>query len=102
MFQRFKAAAGQAAVWTAFSVTLSAAPAAFAAENKCALKPIVSVHMQTLPSGRVTLPMTLDGRPSHLLLDTGGVARALTDAVRRRPGSDRLFAPGHVKVHLRP
>ncbi len=97
MFQRFKAAAGQAAVWTAFSVTLSAAPAAFAAEDKCALKPIVSVHMQTLPSGRVTLPMTLDGRPSHLLLDTGGVARALTSPVvdelglKRRQSNIELY-----------
>ena len=54
---------------------------AFAAEDKCALKPLLTLQMQKLPSGHVTLPITLNGRPSQLMFDTGGGVRSLTSSL---------------------
>ncbi len=51
------------------------------AEEACTLNSLMTLQMQRLPSGHVTLPITLDGRPSQMLFDTGGVVPSLTSAV---------------------
>ncbi len=79
----------------AMAAALSA-PRAFA-DDKCALKPMLTLQMEKLPSGHVALPITLNGRPSHLIFDTGGGVRSLTSAVvdelhlKRRQGTTNMI-----------
>ena len=73
---------------TAVALAFSAQTPVVAAE-KCSLKQLASMEMTELPSGVWTVPMTLNGRASHLMLDTGGGIRALTEDVVTELGLPR-------------
>lgn len=60
---------------------LFAAPLAAAEPENCALKTIAKLPMTTLPSGRVTVPLTVMQRPSNFLLDTAGAISQLNTYV---------------------
>ncbi len=60
------------------------------AEENCALKPLVTLPMTEAPSGLFTIPMTLNGRETHLVLDTGGGIRALKPFVVEELGLRRI------------
>jgi len=57
----------------------------------CMLKRLVSLDMSTLPEGRVTIPITVAGRQSQFMVDSGAFFSAIEDgfarsvSLRRRP-----------------
>ena len=63
------------------ALALASAAPAFAADAKCQLRAVATLPMHPLPSGLVTLPMTLNGRPSELMFDSAGGIRALMPEV---------------------
>lgn len=79
LFDVVRAARQIATVSAVFSAL--AVSSAFAADAKCQLKALATLPMHPLPSGLVTLPMTLNGRPSELMFDSAGGIRALMPEV---------------------
>jgi predicted aspartyl protease len=53
------------------------AGSASAADN-CVLRQLLKLDMTTVPDGRVSVPMTVSGRPLNMLIDTGGLFSMLT------------------------
>jgi predicted aspartyl protease len=49
------------------------------AAETCKLSRLMKFDMTTLDSRRVTIPMTVDGQPQRMLVDTGGLLTALRD-----------------------
>lgn len=52
---------------------------AMAAEtDKCALKQLANLPLETLADGRVAIPLMVDGKPFFFMVDTGGVSLTMT------------------------
>jgi len=63
------------------AVLLSGGPASAQQAPNCQLRVMVELDMQTLPDGRVTIPVQLDGRDYRLMVDTGGYINTLSEHV---------------------
>jgi predicted aspartyl protease len=63
------------------AVLLSGGPASAQQAPNCQLKVMAELDMQTLPDGRVTIPVQLDGRDYRLMVDTGGYINTLSEHV---------------------
>jgi len=59
----------------------SGRPASAQEAQDCHLRPMAQLDMQTLPDGRVTIPVQLDGRDYRLMVDTGGYINTVSEHV---------------------
>lgn len=62
----------------ALLAALASVPARADDDGKCRLVREDSLDMTFVPDGRVSVPMTIDGRPARMLVDTGGLISMLT------------------------
>jgi len=60
---------------------LSGGPTMAQQGQDCRVRPLAELDMQTLPDGRVTIPVQLDGRDYRLLVSTGGYVNTLSEHV---------------------
>src|SRR5689334_15548347 len=63
------------------AVPLFGGPASAQQAPNCQLTVMAKLDMQTLPDGRVTIPVQLDGRDYRLVVDTGGYINTLSEHV---------------------
>lgn len=55
-------------------------------EPDCKLHPAMRVDMQTIPDGRVTIPVQFEGHDYRLMVDTGGYINTVSPNVVRQEG----------------
>ena len=56
----------------AFCALLGWGPAIAEEPKKCDLRAVMAAEMQTIPDGRVTIPVQFEGHDYRLMVDTGG------------------------------
>lgn len=80
--------------------SIEKAPAA--TRENCALQTVASVDLRTLSSGLVTVPVTIQDREAHLVVDTGSVYSVVTqdivDDIRASTRSARSVLAGNMEL----
>tara|TARA_R110000868_G_scaffold113557_4_gene304665 strand:- start:760 stop:1764 length:1005 start_codon:yes stop_codon:yes gene_type:complete len=84
----------------AFLLALISNGTTLAADDQCALKQMLILQMEKLPSGRVTVPLVLNGHPKRFLLDLGGNLLSISSrvaeelAIKRKESGLVLYRAG--------
>lgn len=65
-------------------------------QQDCALHMIASLDMQTIPDGRVTIPVQFEGHDHRLMVDTGGYISTVTPLLATEEGYKAHVSHGTV------
>jgi predicted aspartyl protease len=76
---------------------LSGRPASAQQAPDCHLRTMAELDMQTLPDGRVTIPVQLDGRDYRLMVDTGGYINTLSEHVLKEGNYHAMRGAGMLR-----
>jgi len=63
----------------------------------CRLLPKAMLEMQTMPDGRVTIPVQVDGHDYRLMVDTGGYINTLSPQLVKEQGYESQRSPGELR-----
>jgi predicted aspartyl protease len=85
---------GLAALLTALLTAIGPAAAQEQKEPDCPLRMIASLQMHTMPDGRVTVPVQLDGHEYRLMVDTGGYINTVSPMVTKERSYQPVFSQG--------
>jgi predicted aspartyl protease len=69
-----------------FCALLSAGPATAEDPKDCKLRVVMSSELQTIPDGRVAIPVQLEGHDYRLMVDTGGYINTVSPQVVAQEG----------------
>jgi len=70
----------------AFCALLGWGPAIAEEPKKCDLRAVMAAEMQTIPDGRVTIPVQFEGHDYRLMVDTGGYINTVSPQVVKQEG----------------
>ncbi len=76
---------------------LSASPANAQEAQDCRLRSMAELNMQTIPDGRVTIPVQLDGHDYRLMVDTGGYINTLSEHVMKEGNYHPMRGAGMLR-----
>jgi predicted aspartyl protease len=77
---------------------VAGAPARAAEQSQdCKLRVVMSAEMQTIPDGRVTIPVQMEGHDYRLMIDTGGYINTVTPMLVKREGYHPRQSPGFLR-----
>lgn len=63
----------------------------------CRLRVIASLEMQTMPDGRVTIPVQVEGHDYRLMVDTGGYINTLSPQLVKEQGYEPQRSAGELR-----
>jgi len=78
----------------AFCALLSSGAAGAEEAKDCKLRALMAAEMQTMPDGRVAIPVQLDGHDYRLMVDTGGYINTVSPQVVKQEGYHPLTSRG--------
>lgn len=81
---------------TLFEPALSA-PAEAQQARDCRLRVVAGLEMQTIPDGRVTIPVQVDGHDYRLMVDTGGYINTLSPQLLKQEGYQSRLSPSQAR-----
>jgi hypothetical protein len=64
--------------------------------NACKLRAVMSAEMQTIPDGRVAIPVQMEGHDYRLMVDTGGYINTVTPQLVKQEGYHPRESPGEL------
>lgn len=79
-----------------FCALLCAGPAGAEEPKDCKLRVVMASEMQTMPDGRVAIPVQLEGHDYRLMVDTGGYINTVSPQVVKQEGYHPLDSRGFV------
>jgi predicted aspartyl protease len=71
--------------------------AAGAQQASCPLHAMARLEMQTMPDGRVTIPVQVEGHDYRLMVDTGGYINTLSPQLVKEQGYEPQRSPGELR-----
>jgi len=79
-------AAGRWCGVAAFWALLGWGPAVAEAPQECKLRAVMAAEMQTIPDGRVAIPVQFEGHDYRLMVDTGGYINTVSPQLVKQEG----------------
>jgi len=79
-------AAGRWCAVAAFWALLGWGPAVAEAPQECKLRAVMAAEMQTIPDGRVAIPVQFEGHDYRLMVDTGGYINTVSPQLVKQEG----------------